>query len=157
MADLLPLLSRLSIFKQASEPDLKGLAAVAIERSVPGNTLLFEEGSPADGLFVVASGKVQIWKKAFDGTPQHVATLGVGESIGEMSLFDGAPRSAMAKTAEPTTLVVFPSAAFHQVLVDHSAFGVQFLMRTVRQLTARLRKTSQELADVVSLSVSDLS
>ena len=156
MADPFTLLARLPLFNQMSETDLRDLAGLAKERQVPGNETLFEEGSPADGLVVVAAGKVQIWKRAFDGAPQHVATLGPGDTIGEMSLLDAAPRSAQARTAEPSTVVVFPIHTFQQFLVDRPAFGVKFLMRTVRLLSGRLRRTSQELADVVSLSVSDL-
>jgi len=150
------LLQQVPLFRKVAPEELAALSKIAEERAVPAGGSLFEEGSASDGLCVIVTGKIEIWKRAFDGAPQHLSTLGPGDTIGEMSLLDGEPRSASAKAAEAATVLLFRRDDFHQYLIDRPALGVQFLLRIVRMLTGRLRRTSQELADVVSLSSTDL-
>jgi CRP-like cAMP-binding protein len=82
-------------------PELDALAAKATEVTIEPGAALISERDVTDSLFIIASGEVSV---AIDehGAPKHVATLGPGEIVGEMSLMTGAPRAA---TVTATTLV----------------------------------------------------
>ncbi len=68
--------------------------------TLPTQSIIFHEGSDANVLYIVLKGKVTIKKSCPKGRVR-IATLGPGELLGEMSLFDlfTAKRSATA-TAE---------------------------------------------------------
>ncbi len=60
------------------------------------------------------SGKVKIVLPSPDGEHVLVALLSTGEFFGELSLFDGAPRSATTIAAEPTDLLTLNRADLFQ-------------------------------------------
>ena len=64
----------------------------SIRRFAPGE-LLFAEGEPCAGLFVVISGRVRIFKTSPSGREQVLTIEGPGGSIAELPVFDGGPAS----------------------------------------------------------------
>lgn len=62
---------------------------------------IFEEGYPADGVYLICSGKVQI-NKSRAGKDIILATLGEGKIFGEMAFIDSRPRSATVIAVEDT-------------------------------------------------------
>jgi CRP-like cAMP-binding protein len=71
--------------------DILANAGVPIERFESGQTI-FVDGSSGDKMYVVYSGKVAIEREG-----KLLEELSEGDSFGEMSLIDGAPRSATAR------------------------------------------------------------
>src|SRR6202045_4950343 len=60
--------------------------------------VLFREGDPADGVFRLLSGTVDIIREV-DGDPILLGTIGAGQFIGEMGVVENRPRSATARAA----------------------------------------------------------
>lgn len=83
-------------------------------RTLTAGEPLFAAGAPADRLYVVKSGSVQLCDAA---TGQPFARVGAGESFGEQALLPGGLRTAAASAAEPT------------VLLEISADSLKALMR----------------------------
>lgn len=65
-------------------------------RRFKAGEVLFSAGEPGDGFYVIERGQVQIAAPVGEGEPRILATLGVGDSVGEMAVLDDAPRSATA-------------------------------------------------------------
>src|SRR5665811_271464 len=76
------------------------MTLVTLERG----DVLFREGEPGDRLYVIATGKVKVGRRAPDGRENLLAVLGPGEMIGELSLFDPGPRTATATAVADTSL-----------------------------------------------------
>lgn len=77
---------------------------VLSRRVVHKGQVIFREGEPGNVMFLVQSGRVQIWR----GQPDDRVELGVvpqGGIFGEMAIFDGKPRMASASALEDTVLV----------------------------------------------------
>lgn len=77
---------------------------VLSRRVVHKDQVIFREGEPGNVMFLVQSGRVQIWR----GQPDNRVELGVvpqGGIFGEMAIFDGKPRMASASALEDTVLV----------------------------------------------------
>jgi len=77
---------------------------VLSRRVVHRDQVIFREGEPGNVMFLVQSGRVQIWR----GQPDDRVELGVvpqGGIFGEMAIFDGKPRMASASALEDTVLV----------------------------------------------------
>ena len=97
------MLGSIWLFSGASKDDLEKLATFAFSKSFgPGETII-EEGRTGNGLYVIASGRVEVVKGLDTENPQHIATLGAGEFFGEMALLGEWPRSASVRTLEDTT------------------------------------------------------
>ena len=79
--------------------------------------VIFHQGDPGDALHVVTSGSVKIVLPSPEGDEAIIATVRPGDFFGELSLLDGAPRSATATAIEATeTHGTLPRAAFLELL-----------------------------------------
>lgn len=76
---------------------------------------IITHGQPASGLFLVASGNVQVQVPTDDGGTQVVATLGPGEVFGEISLLRGGPTTADVMASGTVGALVLSVAEFQKV------------------------------------------
>ena len=60
--------------------------------------ILFREGDPADGVFRLISGTVDVLRE-LDGDPILLGTVDAGQFIGEMGVVENRPRSATVRAA----------------------------------------------------------
>lgn len=74
-----------------------------VERSLAHGELLFREGDPGGTLYVVLEGELEIFTVS-KGREQILSRVGPGGHVGEMSVIDGAPRSATARAAGATRI-----------------------------------------------------
>src|SRR3972149_12026889 len=82
------------------------LAAAARRRQYRRDEVIFHREDPGDSLHIIESGRVEILLPSHGGEELILAILGPGDFFGDLSLLDGAPRSATAMAREPTTTVV---------------------------------------------------
>src|SRR5687768_14127905 len=100
------LLRQVPLFAQLSNEDRQALAAMMDERQVGAHQPVFWIGERGDELFVVQHGKVRLSYPDEDGKEVTVAVLGPGAFFGEISLLDGGPRTATARTETDAGLMV---------------------------------------------------
>jgi predicted acylesterase/phospholipase RssA len=91
---------------------------------------LFREGDPADGLYVVRSGRIELVQE--DG---GTLVLGKGAVLGELGLVSQAPRSASVRAVRDTELLELARDAFDELLRESPGFALAL----VRVLSDRLR------------------
>ena len=77
------------------------------------------EGEPADGMFVVVSGRLRVATTGPNGAEVVLAELGVGETVGEMAVISGEPRSATVYAIRDSQLARLSTARFEQLLERH--------------------------------------
>lgn len=83
-------LSTLALFEGCPPEDLAGVArAVTAVRQVREGQLICTEGEVADRWWIVVDGMADVTSRGI-----YVATIGPGETIGELALLDGEPRTA---------------------------------------------------------------
>jgi len=107
---------------------------------------LFNEGDPSDRCFKIVSGNVEIRLVVrgmmVRGRAETIASCGPGEIVGEMSVIDGAPRSASAVATEPTECLTFTEAEILDILQNDP----QEAMAYVRTLIKRIRQGNKKMA-----------
>jgi len=107
---------------------------------LPSGHTLFRQGDPGESLYALVSGRVAI-RAERDGEEVVIGEAGRGETIGEMALLTGEPRSATVVAIRDTVLVRLPRGAFDRLLEDHPrmALGLSRLLveRLRAQTTAR--------------------
>ena len=84
------------------------------KKVLPANQYILREGVVGDTAYLILDGKVEIRLGASSDTPKLLATLGEGDVIGEMSLFDNRPHMASAMAMRDTTVAVLTEDDFRQ-------------------------------------------
>jgi CRP-like cAMP-binding protein/thioredoxin reductase/Fe-S-cluster-containing hydrogenase component 2 len=84
-------------------------------RRCAGGEVLFKEGDPADGLYLIRRGSVMV-SRAIAGREVVLSYLSAGNYVGEMALLTETPRTATVKAAVTTEVVVLNSETFKRVL-----------------------------------------
>ncbi len=128
------LLQRVDLLADARSSDLALLASIAEEMSTEKGAVLLRQDDPADALYVVIRGHVEL--KRFGET---VLEAGEGNPFGTWSLIDDSPSLIEATATEPSQLLRIGRDDFYDLLADHQELVrglLQGLARRVRNLVA---------------------
>jgi CRP/FNR family transcriptional regulator len=101
-------LARVGYFRALPAARLARLATRCRARTLVAGETLFEEGAPCAGLFIVATGRIEIGQTSFRGREQVLHTEGPGATLGEGPLFDGGGYIASAVAREPSRVLLLP-------------------------------------------------
>lgn len=123
------------------------VAAAAQRCAYQDGEVIFHQGDDGDSLHVLLAGSVKVLVKTDAGSQAVVAILRPGDSVGELSLIDGEPRSATVAAIGPVETLMLPRQDFLAV-VDQSPEIRSHLLAT---LAGRLRRTSDLAADLAFL------
>lgn len=134
--DVAATLRKVPIFSGLTESELSFLTARTAERKVASGEIIFSEGEPCAGLFVVQSGNVRIYKSSAGGREQVLSIDGAGSSIAELPVFDGGNYPASAEALSDTTLLFVSKQHFHAMCLQHPEVSLKVL----RIVGARLRR-----------------
>ncbi|CAK0748457.1 hypothetical protein CCP3SC1AL1_150014 [Gammaproteobacteria bacterium] len=130
-----------------SWPEIQALGIyLTVARLVKG-TVIFQEGSSDDTLSIITSGTISILKEVAGTPPKVLASVGAGQTLGEMSLVDGGHRSATAVAATEVTLLNLTRNSLDLMIHEKPALAAKFIFKLSRLLSQRLRMTSSNLAD----------
>ncbi len=120
----------------ASRPEEVDTLARSVVRVRKGSgTVLLREGQPADGLYVVLRGRVNLTRAAEGGRDIILASLGPGDVFGETAALDGVGASTTAITAVASDLARIPA----EVLSAHIRRDPNTMVRLMRLMTQKLR------------------
>ena len=112
-SDRTDLLRSVWLFKECSLRELDRLATCAAPLDVGAGRRLVREGDARREFIVIVSGKAEVVRNG-----RHLAFLGPGDFVGEMSLLDRREPVATVTTTEPSTVLVMTAASFGALLVD---------------------------------------
>ncbi len=140
--DSIRFLKRAEIFEVLGAPHL----GIILDRGTiesyhtPGG-ILFQLRDPADALYVVKSGVVEICRARGEGeVPSVVAYLGEGDTIGEMAITTGSPRGSLARIPQMAEVFKLSKLAFEALMQEIPEFATSLLSVMSRRLEDRLRK-----------------
>ncbi len=80
------LLKQSSLFKDFTPVGLQIFSKVAQPKIVLAGSKLFAEGAPAEALYLLVEGRIQVLVKNAEGKEVPVASLGPGDNLSEMAL-----------------------------------------------------------------------
>src|ERR1700724_4635686 len=104
--------------------------------------VLFREGDPADSVFLVLSGVVDVLRE-LDGDPILLGTVRAGQFIGEMGVVENRPRSATARAASEVEVeILTPTEFFDQIASSPPA-----ARELIRRLSQRLREADDRIVN----------
>jgi CRP/FNR family transcriptional regulator, cyclic AMP receptor protein len=141
-------LKSLPLFKELTPAEVNNMAPLFFEKSYSQNSTLFVEGMTGEILYVIKKGSVHISKKGAGSQDILLATLKEGEFLGEMSLIDNRPRTATAKVAEESVLLVMTKKAFNTLLEKYPDIALKVVLVFLRIANERLRKANESIKQV---------
>ena len=146
-------LNRWRLFAELASADAEVVVAACEERILVGGEELFHENDAGDSLFIVQSGRVDIFKNIRGDVDRSLASFGPGDVIGEMSFIDGARRSATARTTESSEFLVLSRQSFAKVQKDRPDIAAAFFRNMAAIVAARLRTTNELYREAVSFGI----
>ncbi|MBZ5719185.1 MAG: Crp/Fnr family transcriptional regulator [Acidobacteriia bacterium] len=129
-------LSKVPLFSGLTESELSFLAQRAVPRHYTAGQIVFSEGEPCTGMYVVESGHIRIFKSSASGREQVLSVDGPGSSVAELPVFDGGNYPASVAAAEDATLLFVSKQDFQALCLTHP----QVALKVLRIVGARLRR-----------------
>ncbi|GAC1509320.1 MAG: Crp/Fnr family transcriptional regulator [Chloroflexota bacterium] len=136
----------LALFRGLARPEIDALARDLVQRRYRRGEIVFSQGDPGDGLYIIVQGHVSIQRQNLQGGELIIAVCEPGEYFGELALFDDEPRSATAVTMEACTTQFLSRASFRGFLQAHPQAMLACMEYVIRQL-----RRCTDLADEIAL------
>ena len=109
-----------------------------VVRHLKNGAIVFKEGDPPDGMFVILGGKIRIFREA-SGHETNLAVLQQGEFFGEMAVFEHKPRAATAQAVGDVDLRYISGREFEAMITD------PFVRQMLSKMSERLRRVDEAL------------
>jgi CRP-like cAMP-binding protein len=110
-------LQKLAFFEAVRTESLAQLAAVAHESNYEAGQLLYAESQPAESMFVVLDGEIELTRNG-----QPCAKIGPHELTGALPMLSGQPHPETATAATNTRALVIDEQDFFDTVADDFNF-----------------------------------
>ncbi|MGA2960041.1 MAG: Crp/Fnr family transcriptional regulator [Candidatus Korobacteraceae bacterium] len=124
------------LFAGLTDAQFNVLASRLVERNFNAGEMIFQEGQPCAGMFIIQSGSVRIFKNSSTGREQVLSIEGAGASIAELPVFDGGAYPASSQTLVRSSLLFLSKQDFHALCMRHPEVSLKVLAK----VGARLRQ-----------------
>jgi CRP/FNR family transcriptional regulator len=143
-------LAVIDIFRDLGPDDVALLAQAAETRHCPQGVLLYAQGDPVAGLFLLARGRVKLYRLSFSGKRLELTTIQAGSFFGEVPVGGGATHHAYAEAAETCLIYCLRTVDVERLLRDRP----QVALRIMETLSRRLAQSEARLAEIAYYCVS---
>ncbi|MBM4331810.1 MAG: Crp/Fnr family transcriptional regulator [Deltaproteobacteria bacterium] len=133
---LIDQIARLPLFQGLAPKQMEDLAMILVDQVFKRGQSIFSEEDEGEGLYIIISGRVKIFKLSPDGKEQILHIFGPGEPFGEVAVFTGRRFPANAEALEETRAFFFPRTEFVNLIRKDPSLALNMLA----ELSSRLRK-----------------
>ena len=125
-----------------NDDELKLLVPTVAVRKFGAGEMLIREGEQGDSMFIVRSGKAEVFAHTADGQTRHLRIYNRGDFTGEMALMTGEPRTASVRAITDVEVIEMDREGFIRLFKEHpdAAAGIGDI------ITARNRERLEKLA-----------
>lgn len=145
MKKILDVISTTPLFRGLPEDQLVEIKKIALSKHINKGEIIFSEGDDGKGFFVIAAGRVKIFKVSSDGKEHILHIFGPSEPFGEVPVFSGQPFPANAEAIAKCHLLFFPRAAFVDLISNNPSLSINMLSvlsKRLRQFTVQIENLS---------------
>ena len=151
MRDSFWYLKNCDLFTRLSPQDIAELETQSRMRTLKRGEPVYLPNQAADGVILIAQGRVKICHATPDGKQSILGFVDTGEIFGELSILGGEKRDEYVETTEKTTLVFIPKQPLQRVIYKYPeiALGVTKIIgcrrkRVERRLRNLLFRSNRE-------------
>lgn len=132
------------IFSGLAQDEMLEIAAITTDRKFDkGETIYFAGGQEKD-LYVIHSGRVKISRISPSGKTQVIRSLGPGEFMGELAVFNGAPPTDYAEAVEPSNMCMIEGAKLKELMRRYPSIA----LKVMEELSSRLEHAENVIEDI---------
>jgi branched-chain amino acid transport system substrate-binding protein len=102
-----------------SDDELKLLVPTVSVRQFGAGEMLVRIGEPGESMFIVRSGRAEVFGQSADGQVRHIAEIGRGVVTGEMALMTGEPRNANVRAITDIEVIEMDREGFTRLFKEH--------------------------------------
>lgn len=146
--DIVHVLSRARLFQDLATDELLKLAPILHHRDFFPREVIVQQGAPGAGLYFIMSGSADVVLHDAKGEDIVLANLGEGRMFGEISLVDGAPRTASVISTTRSHVLGFFRADLMDLIEHSPGPGFKILYRLTQLLQ---EKVAESVTDYRSL------
>jgi CRP-like cAMP-binding protein len=137
-------LSDVDLFRDLSERDMAELDRITTITSVQRGRVFYQPEDISEVLFMVKTGRVQLYRISPEGKKLVIATLGPGTLFGEMALLGQQMHNAFAEALDDCLILVMSRTDLERLILNKPAVGLRILETTGK----RLRDAEKRLEDM---------
>jgi CRP/FNR family cyclic AMP-dependent transcriptional regulator len=138
------ILSKTPLFASLTPAEISALSSRVSSKHFHRGEILFHEGDSCLGLFLVAAGKIRIFKLSPSGREQVLAVEEPGGSFAELPVFDGGPYPASASAVEDTEVLFISRKDFQDFCREHPNVA----LKLIAIVGSRLRRLVSIIEDL---------
>lgn len=142
-----------AIFKDLDSSQIEKVVRVCHVDELKLGEYIFREGDEGERLYLIAQGAVRISRNIPGSGEEALVVLKEGAYFGEMSLFDGQPRSTDAIVDSRCLLLSITRAAFVELMEADKDLAYKVLSAMVRILSERLRTSNEQLRSIMVMAM----
>ena len=131
-------------FDSLARDELTQIAARAVPRAFAAGEMLYLEGEPSAGLWMIERGGIKVYKLNPEGAELILHLLGPGETFNEISAVDGGPNPAHAAAMSDATCWLLPS----EVVIEALKLYPGLALAVIGKLAARVRLLVGRMEDL---------
>jgi|SRR3954470_16277277 CRP/FNR family cyclic AMP-dependent transcriptional regulator len=145
------MLAEVPLFELLDNTERESLCQLLETNQFDKGTAIFSAGDAGDCVHIVIEGRVEVFIQNFEGTKILLRENERGDVFGDISMFDGGPRTATAVAIEDTKTLSLDREALLTLLTKHPHSGLDLLTVMGR----RLRATNELLRTQVSRNINE--
>ena len=137
-------LAAMPLFAGLTQEQCEELAMILTVQEFARGQTIFSEGDPGVGFFLIATGRVKIYKLSPEGKEQILHVFGPTEPFAEVAVFTGADFPAHAQALEKSSVFFFPRDAFVTLIARNPSLAMNMLA----SLSMRLKQFARMIEDL---------
>ncbi len=139
------ILKTIALFSGLSADQLETLSYIAVRKAYKRGEMIFHEGNKGNGIYIVETGRIKVFKLSMDGKEQILHVYGPGHTFGEVPVFQGKNFPASSMALEPAGIIFLPRDRFVKLITSTPALGMNMLAdlsRRLRDFTVQIEALS---------------
>lgn len=140
------LINNIELFRGLSVEEISVIADEAIERDYEEGELLFAENNPRKEIFLIAEGKVELFKSTAFGEEQRITFFTKYDFLGEGSLMEDSPHSTSARAFERSKVLAINSELFR----SSGSIAVVILSNITKVVSRRMRYANTKMMNATT-------
>jgi len=145
MDKMLNIISSIPLFNGLPEEQIVAIKKIAVEKKINKGEIIFTEGDEGNGFFVVADGRVKVFKVSTEGKEQILHIFGPGQPFGEVPVFAGQKFPANAQAIDKTRVLFFPRTSIVNLISANPSLALNMLAvmsKKLRQFAVQIENLS---------------
>ncbi len=143
------MLRRYPFFAGLSEDQLRGIAMIAAEVSLPEKTVIFKGESEAQCFYILVSGEVELlYSGGGEGrvVNAYVGSIAPGEVFGYSALLEPYKMTTTARSEGPVSAIAIDACGLRAMCEVDNRLGYTFMQHLAQALAERLHGVRIQLA-----------